>query len=175
MSVTFSIAMTPDEATAWNLVCELTGPLNDTPLPWEQANTLAEAHKKTCVDDVCAHYGPDKDMVRLNGVTSALDVNLANDNARFVLDALGAPTDDLCGSLPADDFLGRCMLATAIAPHDEGTPTHLALPVEGSGPSASGATVVMCGRPEGYLHDTLANLMALAQYARTLGKPVAWA
>ena len=175
MSVTFSVTMDHNEAIAYNLTCDITGPLNDAPLSWDRAGEVAFAHQVTCQDDICQHYGPDKDEVRLNQIRTDLDVNLANGNARYILDALGVQASDLCGTLTAEDFLGRCLLATAIAPVDEGTPSYVAAPAGGAPLATQGATMIMCGRPEGYLHGTLARLTTLAEYARTQGRTITWA
>ena len=182
MSVTFSVTMQHDEAIAWNLTCEVTGRLNDAPLTWERASEVTFAHKVTCPDEVCQQYGPDKDEVRLNGVRSDLDVNVSNSHAAYLLDALGLDTDDLCGALPAQDFLGRCLVAEAVAPADPGTPTYVATPQDASGLSTlaaaftlAGATVIVGGRPEGYLHDKMVRLIALAEYAQSVGSSVSWA
>lgn len=92
------------------------------------------------------------------------DVNMANANAAFVLDSLGLPTDDLSGGLPADDFLGRVLMALAIAPEDEGRPGYQVA-----------ERLFDCGRRPGYLQDQLGALRELAEQCTPLGAEVAWA
>lgn len=95
------------------------------------------------------------------------DVNMANANAAFVLDSLGLPTDDLSGGLPADDFLGRVLMALAVAPQDEGVPAY-------DDTRPGGPQWTECGRREGYLQDQLEALRELTEQCPP-GAEVAWA
>lgn len=95
-------------------------------------------------------------------------VNVSNENARFILDALGYADSwgDLCGDASADDFYGRILVATAVAPADEGVPVR-----DEPGP---GARMVHCGRPTGYLQDRLDSLREVAEWARERGRAISW-
>jgi hypothetical protein len=105
-------------------------------------------------------------------------LNVCNGNAITLLEALGIPTQvedgplgpiavDAYGSLPADDFLGRVLVAEALSVGDPGslTETHEA---EGQ------ATLVVCGRPEGYVDTKLAILREIALWAQARGVEVQW-
>jgi hypothetical protein len=88
-----------------------------------------------------------------------LDVNMSNSNAATVCAALGLDLNELdwCGTLPAEDFLGRILVALAVSPVDAGVPVH-----EVPGP---GARFIECGRPEGYTQQRLGQLRELADWA----------
>jgi hypothetical protein len=92
-------------------------------------------------------------------------VNLANDNATLILELLGLAADDRCGSLPADDFAGRVLVARGLNPTDPGRP-----PVEHTG--AAGAVVVDCGRRVGYVDEVLDRLRTVADHASRHGVAV---
>lgn len=99
--------------------------------------------------------------------TEGLEINMSNANAAFVLDALGFAEDvqagDLCGELPAQDFLGRVLTAFGLAPVDEGVPAHR---VE--------ANFIECGRRPGYLQERLVQLQELAEVACGHKSVIAW-
>jgi hypothetical protein len=102
---------------------------------------------------------------------SALDVQLANDNAMAVLVRLGYDADptDLAGQADPADLLGRAMLAN-VGMDDSG----IAATVDG-GPGTGRATWVECGVRPGYYADTMARLCALATAAQAAGLLVGWA
>lgn len=91
-------------------------------------------------------------------------VNMANRNAAHVLAALGVTPDDgeFYGSADADDMLGRVLLAQAIQPADDGTPSYEV------------GNLVECGRRAGYTDDRLAQVYEIAVWARTHGREVVW-
>jgi hypothetical protein len=108
-----------------------------------------------------------------------LAVNVHNANGARLLDALGladaettefgtAATPDplrppaMWGTADADDFLGRVLMALGCAPEDEGRP------------AITEGRIIYGGREPGYLHARLAELHALAEEARTLGRRVTW-
>ena len=90
---------------------------------------------------------------------------MANGNAIVLLEALGllgevidgpvGPVPDACGSMDAESFLGRVLATEVLSVGDPGTETE-ALVEEGC------ATMVMCGRPEGYVDTKLAALREVA-------------
>lgn len=89
-------------------------------------------------------------------------VDMANANAAAVLDVLGLPVDDMAGEEDAEAFLGRVLLALAVAPASAELPTFQ----EGN--------VVFGGRRAGYVQERLAQLRGLAETARALGLRVTW-
>lgn len=88
-----------------------------------------------------------------------LEINMSNTNAHRVCETLGINLEEegWCGSLPAQDFLGRVLLALAIQPADEGIPAHEV--------PTGGVRWVECGRSEGYLQERLGQLRELADWA----------
>ena len=89
-----------------------------------------------------------------------LAVNMSNANAVRVCASLGLDLEEWgwCGSLPAQDFLGRILLALAIEPVDAGVPSTV--------DAAPGrATFVDCGRAPGYTQERLGQLRELADWA----------
>ena len=99
------------------------------------------------------------DVIRSLPAAEELSVNMSNSNAAHVCDALGIDLAEWgwCGSLGAEDFLGRVLMALAVLPVDAGVPAH-----EVPGP---GARVVECGRSEGYAQERLGQLRELADWA----------
>lgn len=93
-------------------------------------------------------------------------VNISNVNAVTVLDTLGVNIDgeELCGGLPAEDFLGRVLTALAIAPESPEIPSYAVSP-----------NVIACGRPAGYLQDRLRGLHEVAEFALAHDRDVTWA
>jgi hypothetical protein len=98
------------------------------------------------------------------------EVNCANLNAEEVLALLGIEGDfhDICvGSLPAEDFKGRVLLALALAPEDLGRPA------EPIGHAVFGIGI-RAPRPAGYIQDNLAGLLEVADLALSKGVEVCW-
>lgn len=95
------------------------------------------------------------------------ELNVSNDNARLLLEALGYDPEDLYGTVDATDLLGRVLIADGLSPEDPGRPT---VTERGTG----GATIVSCGRKVGYLQDRLGQLRELASWAAERNLPVTW-
>lgn len=84
-----------------------------------------------------------------------LDVNMSNTNAALVCATLGIELEpDWDGEMDAPLFLGRVVMAMALAPSDEGMPSY-----EHVGP---GARMIEGARRPGYVQDRLLALHALA-------------
>lgn len=96
------------------------------------------------------------------------DLNVANANARVLLDLLDIVLEDehdLYGEMDANDFRARVVLAQAriaVSGEDEGTHDI----VEGR--------FVTCGRRAGYLADRLEALTAVAAWAIDRRAKVCW-
>lgn len=98
-----------------------------------------------------------------------LDVNMSNSNAARVCRSLGLDLNELgwCGDLPAEDFLGRILVALAVEPSDAGVPATV--------DAAPGrATFIDCGRPEGYVQERLGHLRELADWAVAHGAKISF-
>lgn len=97
-----------------------------------------------------------------------LSINMNNRNAALVSDALGNLFDEFewFGEMPASDFLGRVVMALAVAPKDEGMPSY-----EHTGP---GARVIEGARSPGYLQERLVQLHTLAEWAVANNANVWW-
>ena len=97
----------------------------------------------------------------------APSLNVSNTNAVDLLVALCLPVDSLCGSEDAGAF--RDMVLRAIALHDGG---------DAIAPSTwrgeGGATIIDCGRREGYILEKLQALLKVADSAAEFGVPVQW-
>lgn len=169
MSVTFAVATSNDAIRVFRLTCEVFGVLGD----WtgiENAYSEAKAHALVCTDSLCASYGADVDEVS----DLPAEINMANANATRVLEALGYLTDDqdLSGTDDAESFLGRVLIALAVAPVDEGVPARELVTAE---QLIGGGRQIDCGRPAGYLQTHLEHLHELAQEALAAGQAVTWA
>lgn len=108
--------------------------------------------------------------------------NVAIGNTAHVLSLLGLPQadefGDACGDEPASVFLGRVLMALAVAPTDEGVPATSRALRDGFG----GAPVLTAGgrwhdmgRAAGYTERKLAEIRTLAEWADARGFRVAWA
>jgi len=94
-------------------------------------------------------------------------VNVSNANAFALLDRLGIEDPDYCGSIEAEDFLGRTMVANVGRP-DDGVGS---AEFRGEG----GCTVIDCGVRPGYFDDRMGSLATLASIALGGGYFVSWA
>ena len=101
----------------------------------------------------------DADMLVSVPEAEELEVNMSNSNAAVVCGSLGIDLEEWgwCGGLPAEDFLGRVLVALAIQPSDEGIPSHEV--------PTGGARWIECGRRPGYIQERLAQLHELAAWA----------
>lgn len=179
MSVTFAPAMAP--IVGWDLACVCGARYLEADQPlmaYEEALgalTLVKAQNKgflACEDEDCFLYGIHPHAVEEG--PQAPEVNMANGNTVAVMEALGIKTDEVSfeavcsGSLPAEDFLGRVLMALAVAPVSAERPT-LVEKNEGQ------ATFVQCGVREGYVQEKLLELQAVAEFAVRENREVSWA
>lgn len=162
MSVTFTIEA--NTTGAFTITCD--DVLVATAPSYDAILTDRTAHMLVCED--CAYYGCYPNPVM--DVSDDYDVNLANTNARMILNTIGIDGgEDLCGSAPADVFLGAVLLAMATDRDDTGV---AAVNVN---PGMPGATMIDCGLPAGYFADRFSALHALAAEAARLGRDITWA
>jgi len=131
---------------------------------------VLDAHKAECSE--CAAYGIYAHAVM--DVSDDFDLNVANTNARILLDALGLTPEegDLSGALSGEDFLGRVLLAIAADRDDSGVNSAV---IGGKELGQSGATMIDCGVRPGYFADRFGALHALALEAVRIGRDVQWA
>jgi hypothetical protein len=108
--------------------------------------------------------------------------NVARGNVAHIAETLGIEGPDeggeVYGDEPADLFLGRVLLALAVAPQDAGTPATSRTLGDGFGGSpllTAEGRWYDCGRSEGYTQRKLAELRTLAEWAAARGHRVAWA
>jgi hypothetical protein len=112
--------------------------------------------------DICPHSPLLVEPFDPDGPVPDVDVNEAN--ARRLLTVLGlhSTEEEAWGQLPADLFLGRVLVALAVAPQDPGAPwTH-------SGRHHGG------GRAARHLQRRLLELHDLAQWCARNGRAIAW-
>lgn len=166
MSVTFTAAHVPSSAFIVSCCCPA-------------AKAAATPH--VTYEAACAAYPAEPDLVELPGCEypgrcrpfvigldpagDVPEVNLANANARRVLEVLGLADElgDLTGHAAAEDFLGHCLIALALEPADAGVP------------AVQDGRFIECGRPAGYLQDRLTELHDLAVWCAAQGRGVSWA
>lgn len=122
---------------------------------------LELGHAPVCEDEYCLGYSRGYVVAKATEA-DAYAVNVSSYNAKMLLEALGADTEDLCGEATAEDFLGRVLVARAITPSDEGVPSYQT------------GRVIYCGRPEGYTEDRFAQLEALAKFALEQQASIVW-
>lgn len=164
MSVTFHPAQRDSDITGWAVACACgsnqTAALATTP---DAVANLLPTHTPGCADEWC---NGERGGVAPVLAIEAPEINVANGNARIILDALGFPDGDLCGAATGQDFLGRVLMARAIAPADEGMLAHAVVP---------GSRMTDCGRRPGYLQDKLDRLQQVAEWAINCDRDVVWA
>jgi hypothetical protein len=174
MSVTFALAFDESAPRVWQLECADGVRRDQRTGEYQAVAALYEVHGLTCENEDCRDYGPSLELVGDFGP----EVNVSNANARLILDALGLEAGDLTGALDAPGFQARVLTALALAPEDAGVPMHQLVPGESTvfgSVVEGGATVIDCGRREGYLQERLAELLAVADAAILAGREVTWA
>ncbi len=156
MSVTFSA----DQVVAgWMLECGCGQSKSAIAGSYAELDALRGGFVYTCDDAYCSAFPAMSVAVYAEQVES---VNVSNVNARFLLGMLAFDAADLCGSVSADEFLGRVLVADGLSVGDAGVP------------AIQEGNMVECGRPEGYAEDSLAALRTLANSAKTLGVDIIW-
>jgi hypothetical protein len=93
-------------------------------------------------------------------------VNMANGNAVALVDLLGLDFDGDFGEAPAEDFLGRVLLAQALL--------DVTVDDEHGRPDVRDGNWITCGRRPGYLAERLAQLHEIATWAHEHDAVVAW-
>lgn len=169
MSVSFYVEIIPSTLN-WSAFCAC-GAVQDSTIFTDHAEAVNAVFVEQSIIPVC---GSDFCAVHLPSVQSVSDddtvteLNVSNVNAAALLDTLGIYADNpqenrLCGSLDAEAFMGRVLIAQAISPVDAGIP------------ATTSGMVTDCGRPEGYIDDKLIQLESIAQIAMERGVSVVWA
>jgi len=93
-------------------------------------------------------------------------MNLANDNARALLDAIGLPLDDEgFGQFPIDEAQRACLRGLNDPSAEASSETRLS----GAAVGEPGPTIVACGRPEDYMREKLVQLSAVIATGRRHG------
>lgn len=160
MSVTFRIE-SPSTSLLWETTCSCREATGETYPTFELAlAAIANGVTVACGDEFCAQF-----PINVDVVDSTENVNVSNFNAREILsslDIVSEEDDELVGTIDADDFMGRVLLAAGLSVGDPGMPA-----------TTQGA-MVYCGRSEGYLDDRYAELLKLATAAKKQGSKVAW-
>lgn len=176
MSVTFAPAT--GTIVGWKIDCGCVGAVPATfddrsdAVAWLEEWDFAPFALEGCTNELCTVYSLYIEAVEEQ---ERPQVNMANGNAAALLEALGLLSDAMSreerddafyGEMSGEDFLGRVMMAQAVAPADAGMPAY-----EMAG---SGARFIECGRPEGYLQDRLSGLREVADFAVEHGVQVQW-
>ncbi|MEW2434232.1 hypothetical protein AB0952_08625 [Streptomyces caniferus] len=114
--------------------------------------------------DVCPQHPLHAEELDADGPVP--DVNVHGGTARFLLPLLGLPaadgTDEVCGDLPAGDFVGRVLVALALAP-------------QGTGPGAMRAGSASVDCVPGHLRARLHDLLRVGQWCVAHDRRVVWA
>ena len=124
--------------------------------------TTQTATVPVCGDELCAAYS-----VSFVEVNETPYVNVSNFNASAILDVLGIQVGEdfdyrCAGSMDAEDFLGRVLLADAVQP------------VSAELPSYREGNLIRGAREEGYVNSRVNELREVAEYARARSLKVCW-
>lgn len=159
MSVTFSPAMDTTVPHVVTCICGewTTGVVYPS---YDMARMMLKDLKPSCSDLYCdyAYAVPE---------VSEPEVQMSNSNAFMLLSLLGLALSedfsDYCsGSIPAEDFLGRVLLAQGLNPADAGSDTIVV------------GNMVDCGRPEGYTDAKLDAMREVADWAIANKREIVW-
>ncbi|MBM0201816.1 hypothetical protein JNW90_00935 [Micromonospora sp. STR1s_5] len=170
MTITFTAEYLDGDIRAYTGTC-LADPTRFTVNrpTYTAANVETRAHAYGCADEDCRYFGG---RVDADETTTWPTVTVANANATTLLAALGYAVNeddewqDLSGAAAADEFLGRVLVALAVAPADAGVPEHTAL---------TNPRWIECGRRPGYLQDRLEQLRVLAETCQDAARRLTWA
>lgn len=159
MSVTFSPEFV-DGPHRIGCACGSAAPVGEYPDRRSAYDAAVAGVRAACSDPYCEFF-------RLVEANAAPEINVSNSNAAELLDVLGIAvgedfSDRCAGSLPGEDFLGRVLIALAVAPADAGVP------------AVRDGNVISCGRSEGYVQDRLGSLREVAEHAAARGLLVVW-
>ncbi|MER6830873.1 hypothetical protein ABT352_33105 [Streptosporangium sp. NPDC000563] len=94
------------------------------------------------------------------------EVNMANGNAARLLDLLGYDAQEGWGEAPAEDFLGRTLLAQGLL--------DITTDDEQGRPTVEDGRFIYCGTAPGYLAGRLTELREVAIWAYHHHTTVAW-
>jgi hypothetical protein len=162
MSVSFYPAIDDSVAHIITCICEETK--FDTTYPDRASAYAAKTSgdlKPNCGDAYCEY-------LYVNPAIAEPEVNMSNSNAYDLMDVLGlipeeGNFDDVCvGSMKAEDFLGRVVVARGLAPV---SPERL--------PEQDGI-MIYAGRREGYVQERLEQLQEVADWAIANKREVVW-
>ncbi|TDD27360.1 hypothetical protein E1287_34655 [Actinomadura sp. KC06] len=94
------------------------------------------------------------------------ELNLHNGNARVVLELLGLPAEEPWGDAPAEDFLGRTLVAQGLL--------DVATDDAHGTPAFTDGRVTYGGRDPGHLARVLVQLQEIASWAHRHHADVTW-
>lgn len=94
------------------------------------------------------------------------ELNLHNGNTRTVLELLGLPAEEPWGDAPAEDFLGRVLIAQGLL--------DVTTDDEHGRPAVTDGRVTYGGRNPGRLAQVLAELQDIASWAHQHHADVTW-
>lgn len=175
MSVTFYPSHSPVVGYKFECHCGVVGAEFET---YEGAYGFLDSYKKDpwqldgCTDDLCPEY---PQILPVHDGAHHEGVNLTGLNAADVLRVLGLiqpgqdadvllPEVETVGERPAEDFLGRIMIAQAVAPESAEQIAH-----------TEGGRWHVSGRDAGYIQRTLDQLAEVADWAAKHERTVCWA
>lgn len=175
MSVTFEAALGPVSAFAFtcgheNGVTEHRyGTYSDAAqfLQAEIDEHGGNGHLAVCGDEGCQYQNMFTHAIL---VDPSPEVNVSGSNALHLLDLLGITVeegDHPMGSMSAQDFLGRVLVAQAVNPVDAGRPST-------ESAANNGMPIVDCGRSEGYADRRLDQLREVAEFGVNRGRDIQW-
>lgn len=131
----------------------------------EAGNAAVAEHAASCPD--CGLYRPYVSEIQ----DIDREMNVSNMNAGLLFRTMGLESD-LCGAMPAEEFLGYVLVALGSPVDDSGvSPSeHQVQRPDGS----RGPTIIDCGLPAGYITQRLSTLADMATEAKRLGRDIVW-
>jgi hypothetical protein len=155
VSVTFSVEVTNEELVKWEVKNHETN-----------ESFLYDSYSEAELGWICLEANPSAWSIGYfyPNHSDMLDVNVANSNAREILELLGLPSDDLAGSVTSEELVERCIVARAFC-------ENIAVP-ESIVIGAKGAKIINMGRSADYLSVRISALETLA--LANLGSNIQW-
>ena len=154
MSVTFS--PTADPTVEHSITCHCgTFSIHKN---YDTAYNTLQNNKPHCPEPYC--------YVDITPTNPEPEITLSNINADELFYVLGITgetfSDRCCGTMNPNDFLGRILIAQAVAPISAKKPTY------------TDSNIIHGGRPEGYVQEKLQHLHHIATYAIKHNRQICW-
>ena len=169
MSIVFS-SDRPSVKLGYQLSCYAYGSESEWRGPVLPSSEQAVQHHNLANHDKSECDGSDLTVFPAFDTDVDPQLQVSNTNGLRLLESLGLSTPEepqYFGTVSAEDFLGRTLIALALEPTDEGIPLVDSI-------TSGGARLIECGRPVGYLQQKLEMLRDVITFAQKHNSNISW-